>query len=70
MVDRVIGIMKAYITRVGAGPFPTELLDDRPASDWASAARSSAPSPGGSGAAAGSTPCVLRYAARSTASPS
>jgi adenylosuccinate synthase len=27
-VDRVIGIMKAYITRVGAGPFPTELLDD------------------------------------------
>ena len=27
-VDRVIGIVKAYITRVGAGPFPTELLDD------------------------------------------
>ena len=27
-VDRVIGIMKAYVTRVGAGPFPTELLDD------------------------------------------
>ena len=27
-VDRVVGIMKAYITRVGAGPFPTELLDD------------------------------------------
>ena len=24
-VDRVIGIMKAYSTRVGAGPFPTEL---------------------------------------------
>ena len=24
---RVIGIMKAYSTRVGAGPFPTELLD-------------------------------------------
>jgi adenylosuccinate synthase len=27
-VDRVIGIVKAYVTRVGAGPFPTELLDD------------------------------------------
>ncbi len=27
-IDRVIGIAKAYITRVGAGPFPTELADD------------------------------------------
>jgi adenylosuccinate synthase len=27
-VDRVIGITKAYVTRVGAGPFPTELHDD------------------------------------------
>jgi len=26
--DRVIGIAKAYATRVGAGPFPTELFDD------------------------------------------
>ncbi len=26
-IDRVIGIAKAYVTRVGAGPFPTELLD-------------------------------------------
>ncbi len=26
-VDRVIGIVKAYATRVGEGPFPTELLD-------------------------------------------
>ncbi len=26
-VDRVIGITKAYVTRVGAGPFPTELFD-------------------------------------------
>ena len=32
-IDRVIGIAKAYVTRVGAGPFPTELTDDagRPA---------------------------------------
>ncbi len=25
MVDRVIGVAKAYVTRVGGGPFPTEL---------------------------------------------
>ena len=28
-VDRVVGVMKAYTTRVGEGPFPTELLDDQ-----------------------------------------
>ena len=27
-IDRVVGITKAYTTRVGAGPFPTELVDD------------------------------------------
>ncbi len=27
-VSRVIGVAKAYTTRVGAGPFPTELLDE------------------------------------------
>ncbi len=27
-MDRVIGIVKAYTTRVGEGPFPTELMDD------------------------------------------
>jgi adenylosuccinate synthase len=26
-IDRVIGILKAYTTRVGSGPFPTELTD-------------------------------------------
>ncbi len=26
--DAVLGIVKAYTTRVGAGPFPTELFDD------------------------------------------
>jgi adenylosuccinate synthase len=26
-IDEVLGIVKAYTTRVGAGPFPTELLD-------------------------------------------
>jgi adenylosuccinate synthase len=28
LVDRVIGIAKAYVTRVGSGPFPTELFGD------------------------------------------
>lgn len=27
-IDRVIAVVKAYTTRVGAGPFPTELFDD------------------------------------------
>ena len=27
-IDRVVGIAKAYVTRVGAGPFPTELSDE------------------------------------------
>jgi adenylosuccinate synthase len=27
-IDRVIGVAKAYVTRVGAGPFPTELFDE------------------------------------------
>ena len=27
-IDRIIGISKAYCTRVGEGPFPTELFDD------------------------------------------
>jgi adenylosuccinate synthase len=28
-IGRVIGVVKAYCTRVGAGPFPTELHDER-----------------------------------------
>jgi adenylosuccinate synthase len=27
-ISRVVAVVKAYTTRVGAGPFPTELLDD------------------------------------------
>jgi adenylosuccinate synthase len=27
-IERVIGLVKAYTTRVGSGPFPTELLDE------------------------------------------
>lgn len=28
LIDEVVGAAKAYTTRVGAGPFPTELLDE------------------------------------------
>ncbi|AZQ77296.1 adenylosuccinate synthase [Flaviflexus ciconiae] len=31
-IDRVVGVAKAYITRVGEGPFPTELHDE--SGDW------------------------------------
>ncbi|HIZ34510.1 MAG TPA: adenylosuccinate synthase [Candidatus Ruania gallistercoris] len=27
-LDRIVGVIKAYTTRVGEGPFPTELFDD------------------------------------------
>ncbi|MEW5796425.1 MAG: adenylosuccinate synthase [Candidatus Zixiibacteriota bacterium] len=27
LIDEVVGVVKAYTTRVGAGPFPTELVD-------------------------------------------
>jgi len=27
-IDRVVGVAKAYATRVGTGPFPTELFDE------------------------------------------
>ncbi len=27
-IDRIVGVVKAYTTRVGEGPFPTELKDD------------------------------------------
>ncbi|WP_426186332.1 adenylosuccinate synthase [Microbacterium sp. TWP3-1-2b2] len=31
-LDRIVGIVKAYTTRVGSGPFPTELFDEH--GDW------------------------------------
>ena len=54
-IDRVIGVAKAYVTRVGEGPFPTEIEGAGPASASASSAASSARSRAGSAAAAGST---------------
>lgn len=31
-IDRILGVFKAYTTRVGNGPFPTEFQDDSPGS--------------------------------------
>ena len=58
-IDRVIGIAKAYVTRVGAGPFPTELhLDEtrRRSRSVDRRAASTAPTPAAVAARAGSTP--------------
>jgi adenylosuccinate synthase len=33
-IDRVIGVIKAYTTRVGSGPFPTELFDENGEKLW------------------------------------
>ena len=59
-IDEIWGVAKAYATRVGAGPFPTELDDEVGDRASASAAASSAPRPGAPGAPAGSTssPCA------------
>jgi adenylosuccinate synthase len=53
-IDRVAAIIKAYTTRVGEGPFPTELTGD-PASTCVRPAGSTARRPGGPAGAAGST---------------
>ena len=53
-IDEIWGIAKAYGTRVGAGPFPTELEARWPRSS-ATAAPNTARRPGGPGGSAGST---------------
>ena len=60
-IGTVIGVTKAYVTRVGEGPFPTEISRRQPANCSAPAARSTAPSPAARAAAAGSTCPLLRY---------
>jgi adenylosuccinate synthase len=32
-IERIVGVVKAYVTRVGSGPFPTELLEGDPVGD-------------------------------------
>ena len=50
----MLGILKAYTTRVGSGPFPTELFDE--SGDYLAKTGGEVVSPpAGRGAAAGST---------------
>ena len=62
-ISRVIGILKAYTTRVGAGPFPTELFDEDGDALRRIGASAASP-PAGTAAAAGSTRSIARYATR------
>ena len=64
-IGYVLGIAKAYTTRVGEGPFPTEQDNEIGEFHRRSAATSSAPSPGASAAAAGSMPCWSARRSRS-----
>ena len=66
-VGYVLGIAKAYATRVGGGPFPTELHDDV-GRRLAAGEASSAPPPGGPGVAAGSMSRACAARSESTAS--
>ena len=67
-VDEVIGVMKAYSTRVGSGPVSDRAARRRSARASPSAATSSGRSPAGRGGSAGSTPCRCATRSRSTAS--
>ena len=59
-IDEVLGVSKAYVTRVGAGPFPSE-MDDEIGGQCGSSGRSSARSPAASGGRlAGSRRAPLR----------
>ena len=66
-ITRVIGVAKAYLTRVGSGPFPSEADAERGAAAARASAPSSAPSPAASGAAAGSTSSACASPRASTA---
>ena len=63
-IDRVLGVAKAYVTRVGEGPFPTEIEGRSSRSACASSAPSTGRRPAASAAAAGSTSWGLRFAVR------
>ena len=67
-IDRVLGVAKAYVTRVGEGPFPSEIAGPDQQRLQTSAA-SSVRSPAASAAAAGSTSSRSATPSASTASP-
>lgn len=53
-IDRVVGVAKAYTSRVGDGPFPTELLD-KPATSSGMPGMNLGPLPAGQGESVGLT---------------
>ena len=63
-IDRVVGVAKAYVTRVGAGPFPTELVrrgrrgHRRAGPRVRHQHRSQAPARAGSTPSCSATPCA------------
>ena len=60
-IGNVYGIFKAYCTRVGSGPFPTELFDEDGGENAPDRTGSSARPPVARAAAAGSTWWPLKY---------
>ena len=68
-IDRVIAVIKAYTTRVGSGPFPTELLDDDGEKLRDDRRRVRHLRPAAPAAAAGTTPWSPATPPASTASP-
>ena len=66
-IDQVIGVLKAYSTRVGLGPLPDGARRRASARTCWRRAASSARPPAGGAAAAGSTPCRCATRSRSTA---
>ena len=67
-IGYVLGIAKAYTTRVGSGPFPTELTDDDRRAARRARPRVRRQSPAASAAAAGSMPAWCARSSRSRAS--
>ena len=61
-IDRVLGVAKAYVTRVGEGPFPSEI--EGPDQERLSSAASSAPLPAASRRCGWLDLVALRYAVR------
>ena len=61
-IDRVVGIAKAYVTRVGVRTVPDRTLRRRRRHAWSTSGASTAPTPGVAVGPAGSTPscCAMR----------
>ena len=68
-IDAVLGVVKAYTTRVGTGPLPTEMDDADGRAQCARSATSSARRPAVRAAAAGSTRSSCDTRRASTGSP-